>query len=207
VTGYVWAMKIAMLGAGNVGGALGAAFSGAGHQVTFGVRDPDSEKCRGALAQAPGSLALAPADAVRDADVVVFALRWDAVRATVRQLPPLAGRIVIDAMNRVGVETARSTTEDLADMLPGARLVKAFNTTGFENIGSAHQRSRPAAMFVAGDDAPAKEVAMDLARQLGFEPYDAGGLSNAKPLEEMVRVWLAMTRSKDRHIAFAISED
>jgi 8-hydroxy-5-deazaflavin:NADPH oxidoreductase len=200
-------MNIAILGAGNVGGALGAALAGAGHQVTFGVRDPDSEKCRNALALAPGARALPAADAVRDADVILFALRWDAVPATVAQLPSLEGHIVIDAMNRVTLETTRSTAEDLAQLLPGAKVAKAFNTTGFENMTTARRRRHRAAMFVAADDADAKRVALELAGQIGFEPYDAGGLDNAKPLEEMVRVWLALARQKGRGIAFAVSED
>jgi predicted dinucleotide-binding enzyme len=200
-------MNIAILGAGNVGGALGAALVGAGHQVTFGVRDPDSERCRTALSLAPGARALPAADALRAADVIMFALRWDAVPATVARLPSLGGRIVIDAMNRVGVDSPRSTTEELAVLLPGAKLAKAFNTTGFENMATARQRRLPAAMFVAADDADAKRVALELAGQIGFEPYDAGGLDNAKPLEEMVRVWLALARQKGRRIAFAVSED
>lgn len=198
-------MKVAILGAGNVGGSLGAALTAAGHEVTFGVRDPDSEKCHRALARAPGAQALASADAVRDADVIVFALRWDAVPATVGQLPSLEGRIVIDAMNRVGANSQRSTTEELAGLLPGAKLAKAFNTTGFENMATGHQRHQPAAMFVAADDADAKRIALELAGQLGFDAYDSGGLVHARALEAMVEVWLAITRQKGRRIAFAIS--
>ena len=84
-------MRIAIIGAGNVGGGLGAAFTQAGHEVVFGVRDPDSDKSRAAISAAPGSRAAAPRDAVAGADVVVFALRWGAVPTTVSQLPPLDG--------------------------------------------------------------------------------------------------------------------
>src|ERR1019366_6799379 len=95
-------MRIAILGAGSVGGGLGAALASVGHSVVFGVRDPDSDKCRAALAAAPGSSATLPAEAVAGADVVAFALRWDAVPDTIAGLPSLAGRIVIDVMNRLG---------------------------------------------------------------------------------------------------------
>jgi predicted dinucleotide-binding enzyme len=199
-------MRIAIIGAGNVGGGLGAAFTQAGHEVVFGVRDPDSDKSRAAISAAPGSRAAAPGEAVAGADVIVFALRWGAVPTTVSQLPPLAGRVVIDAMNRLGPDPERSTSEDLAELLPGARVVKAFNTIGFENLATARGRHAPAAMFVAGDDEGAKQVALDLAAELGFRPEDAGPLSNARALEGMVKVWLALAERHGRGIGFAISE-
>jgi len=199
-------MRIAIIGAGNVGGGLGAAFTQAGHEVVFGVRDPDSDKSRAAVSAAPGSRAAAPRDAVASADVVVFALRWGAVPATVSQLPPLGGRVVIDAMNRLGPDPLRSTSEDLAELLPGARLVKAFNTIGFENLTTAHGRRAPAVMFVAGDDNDVKQIALDLAAELGFRPEDAGPLSNARALEGMVKVWLALAERHGRGIGFAISD-
>ena len=200
-------MRIAIIGAGNVGGALGRAFAEHGHSVAFGVRDPASPKTAAALAAAPGTRATSPAGAVEDAEVIVFAVRWDAVPETVLDLPSLEGRIVIDAMNRFTGDPGRSTTQDLAALLPGARLAKAFGTAGFENLATAHKRRTKAAMFVAGDDAEAKRVAMDLATEIGFEAEDAGPLANAKPLEEMVRVWLAMTQVHGRGIGWAISRD
>ena len=200
-------MRIAILGAGNVGGGLGRAFAAAGHDVVFGVRDPESVKTLAALADIPDSVAASPGAAVEGADVVVFAVRPVAISATASELPPLAGRVVIDAMNRFDAEaTARSTTQDLAQLLPGAKLVKAFNTIGFENFASARARSIPAAMFIAGDDEDAKRVAMGLAEQIGFQPEDAGGMANTKVLEEMVKVWLALAQVHGRTVAFAISE-
>jgi predicted dinucleotide-binding enzyme len=199
-------MRIAILGAGNVGGALGAALATAGHSVVFGVRDPQSAKCLVALAAARGSTAGLPAVAVADADVVAFTLRPDAIAEMVASLPGLAGRVVIDAMNRVGSDSARSTSEDLADLLPGARIVKAFNTIGFENLTTARERRVPAAMFVAGDDPDAKRLVMRLVAELGFSAEDAGPLANAKALEQMVKVWLALTKDHGRTVGFAISE-
>ena len=199
-------MRIAIIGAGNVGGSLGAALTKAGHEVVFGVRDPESDKSRAAISAAPGSSAAAPRDAVAGADVVVFALRWGAVPATIAELPPLDGRVVIDAMNRLGPDPERSTSEDLAELLPGARLVKAFNTIGFENLTTAHARRTPAVMFVAGDDEDAKRIALDLAAELGFRPEDAGPLANARALEGMVKVWLALAERHGRGVGFAISD-
>jgi predicted dinucleotide-binding enzyme len=200
-------MRIAIMGAGNVGGGLGTALAGAGHQVTFGVRDPGSDKTTTALAAASGSRAMSPADAVDDAEVVIFALRWAAVAETVAALPSLDGRVVIDAMNRFDGDPTRSTAHDLADLLPGARLAKAFNTIGFENFTTAGARHTPAAMFVAADDPDAKSTAMALARELGFEPEDAGPLANAKVLEDMVKVWAALSKTHGRGVGFALSRE
>lgn len=139
--------------------------------------------------------------------MIVFALRWDAVQDTVAPLPSLEGRVVIDAMNRFGGDPARSTTQDLADLLPGARIAKAFNTIGFENLTTARDRRTPAVMFVAGDDPEAKQTAVALATEIGFQAEDAGPLSNAKPLEEMVKVWLALSQRHGRGVGFALSEE
>ncbi len=199
-------MRIAIIGAGNVGGALGQALAAVGHDVVFGVRDPESTKTQVALAAIPDAVAVRPAEAVTDADVVVFALRPDALAATVAELPPMDGRVVIDAMNRFGGDPTRSTAHDLADLLRGARIVKAFNTTGFENLTTARGRATTAVMFVAGDDPEAKSIAARLAAELGFSPEDAGGLANAKPLEEMVKVWIALSAVHGRTIAFSVSK-
>lgn len=199
-------MRIAIIGAGNVGGGLGAGFAQAGHEVVYGVRDPGSDKTRAALAATPHGLAQQPGAAAAGADVVVFALRWDAVPATVRDLPDLDGRVVIDAMNRLSGDTPRSTAQDLAELLHGARVVKAFNTIGFENFTTARTRHEKAVMFIAGDHPEANAVAASLAADLGFQPEDVGPLANAKALEEMVRIWLALAQHHGRRVGWALSE-
>ena len=200
-------MRIAIMGAGNVGGGLAAGLARAGHEIVFGVRDPASEKARSALGKVARARAMSPGDAVVDADVVIFALRWDAVPKTVGELPDMDGRVVIDAMNRFSGDPARSTAQDLADLLRGAKVVKAFNTTGFENMSTADGRRQKAAMFIAGDHPEANAVAASLAADLGFQAEDVGALTNAKPLEEMVKVWLALAERHGRSVAFALSED
>jgi predicted dinucleotide-binding enzyme len=196
-------MRIAIIGAGNVGGGLARAFRAVGHDVIFGVRDPASAKTRAALDAAPGATATGAAKAVRGADVVVFALRWDAAAQTIPTIGALDGRIVIDAMNRFG--TPRSTAEDLVELLPGAKVAKCFNTIGAENFATARDRAVKAAMFVAGDDADAKRAALDLAAEIGFQAEDAGPLANARALEDMVKVWLSLAGIHGRGVAFAIS--
>jgi len=199
-------MRIAIIGAGNVGGGLGKAFAAVGHDVVFGVRDPDSSRTLAALGDVPDATAALPGEAVDGAGIVVFALRPAGLASTVAEVGPLAGRIVIDAMNRFDGDPLRSTTQDLAALMPGAKIAKAFNTIGAENYATARDRAVQAAMFVAGDDAEAKAAAMGLAAELGFRPEDAGPLANAKVLEDMVRVWLVMSQAHGRTVGFAISE-
>lgn len=200
-------MRIAIIGAGNVGGGLGAGLAEAGHEILYGVRDPASEKTRAALAATPGAVAQLPGTAAAGADVVVFALRWDEAAATVRDLPDLDGRVVIDAMNRLSGDSPRSTAEDLAQLLIGAKVVKAFNTIGFENFTTARTRREKAVMFIAGDHPEANAVAAALAADLGFQPEDVGPLAkNAKALEEMVRIWLALAQRHGRRVGWALSE-
>ena len=175
-----------------------------GHTIVFGVRDPASPKCARAL-ETPGSTATTFARAVEGADVVVVTIRSEAIAETIPQLPSLDGRIVIDAMNRFTGDPGRSTTQDLADLLPGARLAKAFNTTGFENYTTARDRRQPAAMFVAADDPEAKAVAMALATEIGFEARMPAGWRTPSRSRMMVRVWKAVTKTADRTIAFALS--
>jgi predicted dinucleotide-binding enzyme len=172
----------------------------------FGVRDPESAKTLAALADIPGAEAASPAAAATGADIVVFALRPTGLASTVAEIGSLEGRLVIDAMNRFDGDPLRSTAQDLAALLPGARIAKAFNTIGAENYATARDRQTRAAMFVAGDDPDAKQAAMALATELGFQAEDAGPLANAKVLEDMVRVWLALTQAHGRTVAFAVSE-
>jgi hypothetical protein len=94
--------------------------------------------------------------------------------------------------------TPTSTTDDLVRLLPGAKVVKCFNTIGAENFATARRRAAPAVMFAAGDDPDAKRIALELATEIGFRAEDAGGLANAKPLEEMVKIWLALTAQHGR---------
>jgi predicted dinucleotide-binding enzyme len=198
-------MRIAIIGAGNVGGGLGRALAAVGHEVVFGVRDPESTKTLAALADIPDAVAASPAEAVEGAEVVVIALRPAGLASTLAEVGSLDGRIVIDAMNRFDGDPLRSTVQDLAELLPGAKLAKAFNTIGAENYATARDRQAKAAMFVAGDDPDAKRAALDLAAQLGFQPEDAGPLANAKILEDMVRVWMALAQAHGRTVGFAVS--
>ena len=191
-------MRIAVLGAGRVGTTLGGGWAANGHDVVYGVRDPADPRHAGL-----GSAAV-PAHAVREADAVVLALPWAAVEDVVRGLD-LSGTVVIDATNPLGAAGEASGAERIAAWAPGARVVKAFNTTGFENMADPDYPGGKAMMLVAGDDSGAKETALSLAAELGFDAIDAGPLPGARELESLAALWIRLARSgHGRGVAFAL---
>ena len=193
-------MKIAIIGAGNVGGTLGSRWAKNGHTVTFGVRNPGDEKLKKLLSSAGGTARAATiAEAVQDASVVVLATPWDGAQSAIQAAGKLAGKILIDATNpltmspeglRLVLGHTTSAGEQVASWASGARLVKAFNTTGAKNMADPKFGSQSASMFVCGDDAEARSTVMKLADELGFEPVDCGALSSARYLEPMAMLWI-----------------
>jgi predicted dinucleotide-binding enzyme len=207
-------MKIAIVGAGKVGSALGTGWARAGHQITFGVRDRGKAELQ-ALCRRIGAEATTGTDAARMAEIVVLALPWTSAEAAVRALGDLAGRIVMDCMNPlvfkdgvVGLDRGYSTSgaEAVQGWLPGARIVKAFNQVGTEMMTEGARFATPPAMFLAGDDAGAKQTVAGLVTDLRFEPLDAGDLAKSRLLEPLAMVWInqAMFRGLGRNWAFGV---
>ncbi len=206
-------MLIAILGAGNVGGALGGNWARAGHRIAYGTRTHD-DAARAVAAAAGGASLGGVGAAVAGADAIVLALPFPAVGAALAEAGDLAGRIVIDATNPVrmgaaGLELAVGLTssggEQVAALAPGASVFKTLNQIGFEAMADPGGFPVPPAMFVAGDDAARKPTVMRLVQDLGFEPVDAGPLSAARLLEPLAMLWIhmALTRKLGRNRAFA----
>ncbi|HKF53688.1 MAG TPA: NADPH-dependent F420 reductase [Candidatus Acidoferrales bacterium] len=207
-------MNIAILGAGNVGGALGKGWAAKGHSIYYGVPDPLDEKVR-ALLNSLGKNARAGSvhDAAENAEVVVLATPWPATRDAVLAAGKLAGKVVIDCVNPLqpdlsGLTVGHDTSagEQVAQWAAGARVVKAFNTTGAGNMANTHYGDSEITMCVAGDDAAAKSTVMKLAQDLGFEAVDAGPLKNARLLESFAMLWiyLAVKQGLGPNIAFKL---
>jgi predicted dinucleotide-binding enzyme len=206
-------MKIAIIGAGNVGGTLGRRWSLLGHEVCFGVRDAGREKYRSLLTQTSGRATLAPpAQACAGADAVLLATPWLATEAALQDCGGMAGQVLIDATNPLGPDLrltighTDSGGEQVARWAPRARVVKAFNTTGFNIMDDPVIDGRHAVMFVAGDDAAAKSVVTDLASVLGCEAVDAGPLASARMLEPLAQLWIhgAYRQGLTRDYAFGL---
>jgi predicted dinucleotide-binding enzyme len=209
-------MEIAVFGAGMVGGTLGRRFAEVGHTVRFGVPSPESDKTRELVGSIDASASAATvAEAARGAELVVLATPWDATRDAVEAAGDLGGRIVVDCTNplrqdaggfSLAVGYTTSGAEEVATWAPGARVVKAFNQTGFANMGDPRFGSGRAVMFVCGDDPAARETVRALAEQIGFEALDAGPLSIARLLEPLAMLWihLAFTTDLGRDFAFGL---
>ena len=208
-------MKIAVIGTGSVGGTLGTRWATKGHRVVFGSRDPGSDKVR-TLLEAAGTKASAAqlADAVAAAEVVVLATPWNAAQSAIESLGDLSGKILVDAINPIGpgmqlaLGTTTSGAEQIAVWAKNAQVVKAFNTTGWENMANPIYHGEPITMFICGDDAEAKASVTRLAEDLGFAVADTGPLTTARFLEPLAMVWihLAIVQKQGRNIAFKLVE-
>jgi 8-hydroxy-5-deazaflavin:NADPH oxidoreductase len=204
-------MTVGIIGAGNVGGALGKAWASKGHSVMFGVRNTSDPKVAALLKDAgPNARAGSVAEAAKFGEVVVFATPWPATRDAVRGAGDLRGKIVFDCTNPLkpdlsGLETGQNTSaaEQVASWATGARVVKIFNTTGAGNMDNTRYPEGAPAMFHCGDDAGAKAVAAQLAGDLGFDALDAGGLVAARWLEPYAMLWIHLAVHQGWGVNFA----
>jgi hypothetical protein len=196
-------MKIAFIGAGQVGAPLAARLAEAGHDVVLGASHEGSKTVAAALHRSAKLRSAPVEEAVRSADVVFLATPFAANEGVVRPLADaLAGKVLVDCTNPVGpglthgLRNERSGSELLQALAPKARVVKAFTIYGFENF---EDPSYPAyavkpAMLFCGDDRAAKEQVAELIAACGFEPLDVGGLVQALHLEHMTLLWVRMVR-------------
>jgi predicted dinucleotide-binding enzyme len=180
-------MKIGIIGAGHIGGTAARLFVDAGHEVAIGIsRGPDT--LRDLVAElGPNARAATVSEAARFGDVVLVAIPLKDY--TSLPVDDLRGKIVIDAMNyypgrdgqHAQLDSGASTSSEMvAAQLPGARVVKAFNTIWFEHLKTQGKKDAPIeerrVIFVSGDDADAKRVVSQLIEEIGFGPHDLGTL-------------------------------
>jgi len=181
-------MKIAFIGYGNVGGALGRHLQQLAHDVTVATRER-------------------PADAVKTAEVVFLATPFQANESALTPLiQELAGKILVDCTNPVGpglthgLGSKQSGTEWIQSLLPATKVVKAFTIYGFENFENNAYPAynvKPVMMF-CGNDADAKAVVGKLIAELGWDPLDVGGIEQALHLEHMTLLWVRYVRAGRR---------
>ena len=202
-------MKIGIIGSGNIGGNLGTVWAQRGHEIAFGARDPASPKARAALASAPSAQVMTPQQASDFGEAVVIAVPGGSVREVIPTLGDLAGKIVIDTTNRISSspDDGPSAAEDIAAMLPGARVVKAYNTMAAETLLQPVIGGRAVTAFFCGDDAEAKAVVARLTTEIGLDGVDAGGLTMARYLEGFVFVYVGLARTMGRRIGFRLLRD
>jgi predicted dinucleotide-binding enzyme len=182
--------RIGIVGSGRVGGAIGAAWVKAGHEVMFSSRNIEHDKALAAQL-GKGARAGTPREAAAFGEVVMVSVPYRALPDVGKEVGDLIrGKVVIDTCNpfpgRDGeiANWARAKGAGLAsaELLPGARLVRAFNAIGAASMGSAHREPGRVGMPIAADDAKAAEIAARLVRDVGYEPVLIGGLAKGKHL-------------------------
>ena len=183
-------MKIGIVGSGQVGGALGAVWVRAGHEVMFSSLDLEHDKALAAKL-GPDARAGTPRQAAAFGEVVMISVPYRALPGVGKSLADLIkGKVVIDTCNpfvsRDGdiAAWARDKGAGLAsaELLPGARLVRAFNAIGASRMGEAYREPGRVGMPIAADDAGAIALASRLIRDIGYEPVPIGGLAMGKHL-------------------------
>ncbi|NMO50733.1 NAD(P)-binding domain-containing protein [Actinoplanes sp. TBRC 11911] len=192
-------MKVAVIGAGAFGGAFAKAAVAAGHDVSITARN--SEHATKAAADS-GATARTNDEAIDRADVVVLgipgliAAEWADEFAA-----KLSGKVLIDATNPVNADMSDTFTagasfaEELQKKVPTAHVAKAFNAILASRMSAPREAGTPLDAFVAGDDATAKQAAVELAGSLGFGPRDIGGLRMARSLEEIAFLNIALNKT------------
>ena len=182
--------RIGIIGSGRVGSAIGAVWVKAGHEVMFSSRTLENDKALAAQLGG-GARAGTPREAAAFGEVVMVSVPYRALPDVGKEVGDLLkGKVVIDTCNpfpgRDGeiADWARKKGAGLAsaELLPGARLVRAFNAIGSARMGSAYQEPGRVGMPIAGDDARAVAAASRLIRDLGYEPVLIGGLAKGKYL-------------------------
>lgn len=198
-------MKIAVLGAGNIGGTLAKKFAKAGHWVYVGVRNIKDPKVADLISKRVGAHTIPQAS--DKADIIVTAVYPQATKEIAKKLGNVSKKIIIDAMNTFrGKPTPYKTTaEGLLAWTNCKDVVRCFNTTGWENIENPKYRGKKIDMFVAGDSKKGKLIATKLAKQIGFgKVYDLGGNDKFELMEQIVIAWRGLSEVLGRDIALKI---
>lgn len=202
-------MKIAIIGTGNVGGALATKWANKGHEINLGVRDTKSFKGK-ELLNNPNTQALPIAEAVQKSDVILLSTPAPSAVEVVKSLGDTTGKIIIDAMNIVmnrGPQGYKHTTDAILSNTQTKDVVKCFNTTGFNNMQNPNYGEFSLDLFVAGDSEKGKQAAIQLAKDAGFaECYPIGGNDKFELMEQFAWFWinLAMFQGQGREIGFKL---
>jgi hypothetical protein len=185
--------RIAVIGSGRIGAALAQAWVRAGNAVTLGVRAPGETPVAGAQVATIER-------AAQDAAVIVLAVPAEALHAVCQSLGDTHGKVVVSCVNGIGkgglvYGHTSSQAEQLQALLPAAKVVESFNQQGVEVLLRPHFGGAAATNFIAGDDAEARAVVMDLSAQVGLDSVDAGPLASARLLEPLTLLWIAAAQA------------
>lgn len=202
-------MIIAIIGTGNVGGALAQQLIKAGHTILMGAKFPLSEKSIALSTKIGEDRFTSVENAVKQATVIIITTPPDAVLKIIPQLGNIEGKTIIDATNSIRTKPENYPTafHALKGITKIEAVVKCFNSTGFENMLNPNYNGLGIDMFCAGDNKEAKAIATQLSKDIGFaDCYDFGGDDKVELLEKFALSWinLAIMQGHGRDIAFKV---
>lgn len=202
-------MNIAIIGSGNVGGALAKRLADANHKILLGVRNTEEFKGKELLNYSKNISALNINDAVKNAEVIIISVPSQFACETAQSLGDVHDKIIIDTMNGVFMkpEGFENTADAILANCNTTDVVKCFNTTGFENMLNPNYNRRSLDMFTAGNSQKGIAVATQLAKEIGFENvYHFGGNNTFNLIEQFAMCWinLAIIQKQGRNIGFKV---
>jgi 8-hydroxy-5-deazaflavin:NADPH oxidoreductase len=202
-------MKIAIIGTGNVGGALAKRLADADHSILLGVRNTDEFKGKELLNYSKNISAHIINDAVKEAEIIILSVPAQFAHETAKSLGDVSGKIIIDTMNAVFMKPAgyTNTAEAILANCNTTDVVKCFNTTGYENLLNPNYGDLSIDMFTAGSSEKGIAIATQLAHDIGFKDvYHFGGNDKFNLIEQMAFCWinLAIIQKQGRNMAFKI---
>ena len=197
-------MRIAVIGTGRIGGTIGRAFAGAGHEVVFGSRSPGGDE----VSQDTSARVADVATALDGAEVVALALPGPAVDGLLdEQAAALAGRLILDCANRVGGPGPAHSHDAIASKVRGARYARVFNSLGVENLADPQYDDGPADMFFSAPDNDDRATVEQLIEAVGLRPVYLGD-GQQEVVDGVLRLYFALVMGQhhSRHLAFRLLE-
>lgn len=196
-------MKIGVLGSGTVGQTLAGGFLKHGHEVMIGTRDPGGQALKEWQGENPKGRIGTFAETAKFGELLLIATAGRVATKVIEMAgrENFAGKVLIDVNNPIteappvnGVlEYFTGPNESLGETIQAfareARVVKAFNSVGAARMVDPHYEQGTPTMFIAGEDAAAKETVSGLIRQFGWEPFDCGGIIASRALEPLCMLW------------------
>ena len=187
-------MRIAILGAGNIGGTLGSKWIKAGHTVLFGVRDVTSQKTISALEQAQGAKATDISSAIRDSETILFSVPWKTVpEVAASNTKEMKGKTLIDATNNFAGPVINNL-QVLREFAPEAKIYRAFNSLGWEVFANPVINGETADMFYSGPNGEMRSQIQSLIEAVGVNPIWAGDNDVIQLVDNMGALWVNMVR-------------
>jgi predicted dinucleotide-binding enzyme len=200
--------RIVVLGAGNIGGALGRKWLNAGHTVTFGVNNPAGDKANALRADLGDKATIGTtAEALAAGDIILLAIPGRAVEDLLTTYAAqIDGKLVIYATNKFGAPPPANNIAAFQAQTPKARIFRVFNTLGWENFVDPIYNGVPADQFYCGGDGDDQAIVEQLISDVGLNPVRVGDISQIEVVDGVLRLWaaLAMGPGKNRNLAFKV---